>query len=64
MPDADFPAVEYDLTIHDGEVLTVFRARDSGIRLVGDGIEWRIVPNQVRMMSCCTSPWFQAKLRP
>jgi hypothetical protein len=42
MPDADFPAVDYDLTIHDGEVLTVFRLRDSGIRLVGDGTEWRI----------------------
>jgi hypothetical protein len=40
--DADFSAVEYDLTIHDGEVLTVFRLRDSGIRLVGNGIEWRI----------------------
>jgi hypothetical protein len=41
-PDADFPAVEYDLNIHDGEVLTVFRLRDSGIRLVGNEIEWRI----------------------
>jgi hypothetical protein len=27
MPDADFPAVDYDLIIHDGEILTVFRLR-------------------------------------
>ncbi|MFO1157740.1 MAG: DUF4115 domain-containing protein [Reyranellaceae bacterium] len=40
--DADSPAADYDLDIHDGEVTTVFRLRDSGIRLVGDGIEWRI----------------------
>ena len=38
----DFPAAEYDLNIHDGEVTTAFRLRDSGIRLVGDGIDWRI----------------------
>ena len=42
VPDADFPPVEYDLNIHDGEVTTVFRLRDSGIRLAGDGIDWRI----------------------
>jgi len=41
-PAAEFPAIEYDLKIHDGEVMTVFRLRDSGIRLAGDGIEWRI----------------------
>lgn len=41
-PAADFPAIEYDLNIHDGEVMTVFRLRDSGIRLVGDRIEWAI----------------------
>ena len=41
-PAAAFPAIEYDLKIHDGEVMTVFRLRDSGIRLAGDGIEWRI----------------------
>jgi hypothetical protein len=41
-PAADFPAVDYDLNIHDGEVMTVFRLRDSGIRLTGDAIEWRI----------------------
>ena len=41
-PAAAFPAIEYDLKIHDGEVMTVCRLRDSGIRLAGDGIEWRI----------------------
>jgi hypothetical protein len=41
VPDAD-SAVEYDLNIHDGEVTTVFRLRDSGLRLVGNAIEWRI----------------------
>jgi hypothetical protein len=41
-PDAAFPAAQYDLNIHDGEVTTVFRLRDSGIRLAGDGIDWRI----------------------
>jgi len=41
-PDADFQAADYDLDIHDGEVTTVFRLRDKGIRLAGDGIDWRI----------------------
>jgi hypothetical protein len=41
-PAADFPAIEYDLNIHDGEVMPPLRLRDSGIRLAGDGIEWRI----------------------
>lgn len=41
-PDADFQAANYDLDIHDGEVTTVFRRRDKGIRLAGDGIDWRI----------------------
>jgi hypothetical protein len=41
-PAAALPETEYDLNIHDGEVTTVFRVRDSGIRLTGDRIEWRI----------------------
>jgi hypothetical protein len=42
VPDTDFPPAEYDLNVHDGEAMTVFRLRDSGIRLVGDAIDWRI----------------------
>lgn len=48
VPDADLPAVDYDLNIHDGAVTTVFRLRDSGIRLVGGGIEWRIAGSAQR----------------
>ena len=40
--DADMSATEYDLRIHDGEVTSLFRLRDSGISLVGKEIEWRI----------------------
>ncbi len=42
VPNARFPAADYDLDIHDGAVTTVFRLRDRGIRLASDGIHWRI----------------------
>lgn len=42
MQDAENPAIDYDLNIHHGAVTTVFRLPDSGIRLVGQSIEWRI----------------------
>jgi len=42
MQDAENSAIDYDLNIHDGAVTAVFRLRDSGIRLVGNSIEWRI----------------------
>jgi Domain of unknown function (DUF4115) len=34
--------VDYDLNIHDGEVTTVLRLRDTGIRLDGDRLCWCI----------------------
>lgn len=38
----DPPATDYDLNTHEGEVATVFRLRDHGVRLAGDRLGWSV----------------------
>src|ERR1700722_186514 len=39
-PRADAAEASYDLNVHDGEVSTVWRHTDSGVRLADDRIVW------------------------